>query len=310
MKVITDFEKFPRIGTNTVLAIGNFDGLHLGHQKILKFLVNIAQKNDLLSLVLTFSPHPEKILKKGRVHMIQTLEQRLEAIKEFNVQAVLVTPFNQQFSSLSSRDFVQEIAIKRLQAKEVVVGENFRFGKKRHGDISLLRKVGREIGLRVHSIPSVKKHGKTVSSSLIRNLLQKGEIEEANEFLGKSYEIRGKVIKGEARGKTIGFPTANIQTENEIAPPGVFITSTRIGSRTYPSLTNIGVRPTFSQKELCIESYIINFNKNLYGEKIRINFLKKIRDEIKFRNPRNLSLQIEKDLQVAKNYFLDFFPEI
>lgn len=310
MKVITDFEKFPRISTNTVLAIGNFDGLHLGHQKILKFLVNIAQKNDLFSLVLTFSPHPEKILKKGRVHMIQTLEQRLETIKEFGVQAVLVTPFNQQFSSLSSRDFVQEIAIKRLQAKEVVVGENFRFGKKRQGDISFLHKVGREFGLRVHSIPSVKKHGKIVSSSLIRNLLQKGEIEEANEYLGKSYEIRGKVIKGEARGKTIGFPTANIQTENEIAPPGVFITTVRINSRTFPSLTNVGVRPTFSQKELCIESYIINFNKNLYGEKIGINFLKKIRDEIKFRNPKDLSLQIEKDLQVAKNYFLDFFPEI
>lgn len=310
MIVITRFEKFPRLAKKSALAIGNFDGLHLGHQKILKLLVRISKKKNLFSLVLTFSPHPEKIFKKGSVSMIQTLEQRLGGIKEFGVQAVIVTPFTEQFSNLSSREFIQETVIGRLQAKEVIVGKNFRFGKNREGDIFLLRKLGKEFGLRVHSMPSVKKNGKIVSSSLIRNLLQKGKIQEANKLLGKTYEISGRVVKGERRGKTIGFPTANIQTSNEITPPGVFITTTSIGSRTYPSLTNIGVRPTFNQKELNIESYIINFKKNLYGKKIRINFLKKIRREIKFRNQRALSLQIEKDLQLAKNYFLDFFPEI
>jgi len=303
MQVINGFEKLPSFSNNSIVAIGNFDGIHLGHQKILQLLAKKTKKHALLSLVLTFSPHPEKILGEKRVKMIQTLDQRVREIKKFDIKAVLIVPFDEKFSSLSGQDFIQKIVVNLLKAKAVIVGESFRFGKNREGDISLLRRSASRFNFQVYSISPVMKEGMIVSSSLIRNSLQEGNIETANALLGRLYEIEGKVIKGKSRGKALGFPTANIETENEIVPPGVFITTAGIESDTFPSLTNVGNRPTFDQQETIIESYIINLNKNLYGEKIKINFIKKIRGEMKFKTPDDLSQQIERDLERAKDYF-------
>jgi len=302
MEVIKGLENLPTLAKNTIVTIGNFDGVHLGHQKILKFLVVEARKYDLFSLVLTFSPHPEKIFGKS-IRMIQTLDQRLETIKKFGIQGVIVTPFDERFSNLSSREFIQKILVNTLQAKEVVIGENFHFGQNREGDISTLHSLGTRFGFRAHRIPSVIKDRKIVSSSLIRSLLQEGKIEEANTLLGSFYEIAGKVIKGKTRGKALGFPTANVKTENEIIPLGVFISQVKINSKTLPSITNVGRHPTFDQEEIQIESHIIHFDKNLYGKEIAIRFIKKIRNEIKFKSPKDLSLQIRKDLEQAKAYF-------
>jgi len=299
MEVIKGFEKFESFSSDSILAIGNFDGIHLGHQKILQ----LPKKHALPSLVLTFSPHPEKILGGKIVKMIQTLDQRVREIEKFGIEAVLVVPFDEKFSSLSGQDFIRQIVVNTLKAKEVIVGENFRFGKNREGDISLLRQSAARFNFQVHSIPPVVKDGMAVSSSLIRSSLQEGKIEIANDLLGRLYEIEGSVIKGKARGKALGFPTANIETENEIIPPGVFISTAWIDSKSFPSLTNVGNRPTFHQNETIIESFIINLNKNLYGEKIRVNFIKKIRDEMKFKTPNDLSQQIKKDLEKAKDYF-------
>jgi riboflavin kinase/FMN adenylyltransferase len=303
MEVIKGFEKFESFSSDSILAIGNFDGIHLGHQKILQLLEEKAKKHALPSLVLTFSPHPEKILGGKIVKMIQTLDQRVREIEKFGIEAVLVVPFDEKFSSLSGQDFIRQIVVNTLKAKEVIVGENFRFGKNREGDISLLRQSAARFNFQVHSIPPVVKDGMAVSSSLIRSSLQEGKIEIANDLLGRLYEIEGSVIKGKARGKALGFPTANIETENEIIPPGVFISTAWIDSKSFPSLTNVGNRPTFHQNETIIESFIINLNKNLYGEKIRVNFIKKIRDEMKFKTPNDLSQQIKKDLEKAKDYF-------
>lgn len=303
MEVITGFEKFPSLPRNPIIAIGNFDGIHLGHQKILEFLVKKVRKHALFSLVLTFSPHPEKILGEKRIKMIQTLDQRVKEIKRFGIKAVLIVPFDEKFSSLSSQDFIKRIVVNTLRAKAVIVGQNFHFGKNREGDISLLNRLASRYNFQVHSVPSVTKEGKTVSSSLVRSLLEDGKIEKANVLLGRLYEIEGKVIKGESRGKILGFPTANIKTKNEIIPPGVFISTAEIESRTFLSLTNVGSRPTFNQQDTNIESYIINFNNNLYGKQIRINFIKKIRDETKFKTPDDLTQQIEKDLETATAYF-------
>jgi len=303
MKVIHGFEKFNSLSRNTVIAIGNFDGVHLGHQSILQFLAKKAEELDLASLVLTFSPHPEKILGGARIRMLQTLDQRLEGIEKFGIQTVLVVSFDEKFSNLSSQEFIQKIVVNILRAKVVIVGENFQFGKNREGDISLLNRLASRYNFQVFSIPSVTKENMVVSSSMIRSLLQEGKIEKTNLLLGRSYEIDGKVIKGKSLGKSLGFPTANIQTENEIVPSGVFITSVGINAKTLPSLTNIGICPTFSQQETNIESYIINFDQDLYGEKIKINFFKKIRDEMKFATPEELSSQIKKDLEAAKSYF-------
>ncbi len=303
MKVIYGFDNLTSFSQQTIVALGNFDGVHLGHQRILKFVTRKAVQLDLVSIVLTLSPHPENILGKKRIKMIQTLEQRLEEIEKFGVNAALVAPFNKKFSSLTPREFIQKIVVNLLRAKVVVVGGEFRFGKNRRGDIALFRKIAPRFDMHFFSLPSVTKNGKKISSSLIRRYLQEGQIKKAIAFLGKPYAIDGRVIKGKSRGKVIGFPTANIQTENEITPPGVFITKVRIGSRDLPSLTNIGRCPTFEQQETNIESYIINFNRNLYGNKIRIHFLDKIREEMKFATSQDLSRQIQKDIETAKAYF-------
>lgn len=303
MKVIYGFKDLPSFSQQTIVALGNFDGVHLGHQRILKFITRKAAQLDLLSIVLTLSPHPENILGKKKIKMIQTLEQRLEEIERFGVNAALVAPFDKKFSSLTPRDFIQKIVVNLLRAKAVVVGGEFRFGKNRRGDIALFRRIASRFDMNFFSLPSVTIDGKKISSSLIRRYLQEGQIKKAIAFLGRPYAIDGRVIKGKSRGKVIGFPTANIQTENEITPPGVFITRVRVGSRDLPSLTNIGRCPTFEQQEINIESYIINFNKNLYGNKIRIHFLDKIRDEMKFATSQDLSRQIQKDIETAKAYF-------
>jgi riboflavin kinase/FMN adenylyltransferase len=303
MEVFHGLKASPSLSKKTIITIGNFDGVHLGHGKILQFLVKESQKYDLFSLVLTFSPHPDIILGKSKVKMIQTLDQRLKAIEGFRVHGVLITSFNKEFSSLSSDQFIQKIAVSALKAEEVVIGENFRFGKNREGNINTFLALGAQLNFRVHEIPKVIKKGRTVSSSLIRALLQDGEIEEANILLGRPYEIEGRVIKGKDRGKALGFPTANIKTENEIIPLGVYVSQALIDSRIYPSLTNAGLRPTFGQEDMQIESYIIDFDKKLYGQKISIRFIKKIRDEIKFKSPEALSRQIQKDLGQAKAYF-------
>jgi len=303
MDVITGLKPPPSLPKNTIVTIGNFDGVHLGHQKILLFLVDQAKKRNLYSLVLTFSPHPEEILSKGKIVMIQTLTQRLKTIEKFGVHGVLVTPFDEQFSNLSSEEFIQKTLLNSLKAKEIVIGDNFRFGKNREGDINALQALASRLGFEAHKIPSVIEGGKIVSSSLIRRSLLEGEIEEANTLLGRYYEIRGNVIKGKARGKVLGFPTANIEAKNDIIPLGVYISQVRINSETLPAITNAGLRPTFDKEEMQIESYIINFNRNLYGEEINIIFIKKIRDEMKFKSPEELSLQISKDLEQAKTYF-------
>lgn len=303
MKIICGFENLPSISKNTITAIGNFDGIHLGHKKILEFLSKNADELGLFSMVLTFSPHPEKILGEKRKKMIQTLDQRLEEIKKFGIQAVLVISFDKKFSNFSGQEFIQKILVNLLRAKVLVVGKNFRFGKNREGNTSLLRRLASRFNLQVFSLPSVSKGGMIVSSSIIRKFLQDGEIEKANFLLGRTYGIEGEVIKGKSRGKILGFPTANIQTRNEIVPPGVFITDVEIGSKKIASLTNIGHCPTFGRQETNIESYIINFSKNLYGKKLRIYFIKKLREEIKFDTSEKLSQQIKKDLDTATKYF-------
>jgi riboflavin kinase/FMN adenylyltransferase len=303
MKVENSFEKLPSSFDHSIIAIGNFDGVHTGHQKILQCLSKKAKELGLPSLILTFSPHPEKVLGKKRTRMIQTLEQRLKEIKKFEVQAVLVVPFDDKFSSLSSQEFIQKIVVEALKAKAVVIGENFRFGKNRRGDISLLKRLASKFNLQVYPIPQLTRQGRPVSSSLIRKLLEQGKIKRAKTLLGRPYEIEGKVIKGKSRGKAIGFPTANIETKNEIVPSGIFITTTEVDREKFPSLTNVGNCPTFGQQGTNIESYIINFDRNLYGKTIKISFIKKIREEIKFKTQDSLSEQIMKDLKTAKRYF-------
>ncbi len=262
-----------------------------------------AREGGLTSIVLTFSPHPEKVLGQRRVAMIQTLTQRLASLRDSGVQAVLVAPFDYAFSRLTSCEFFHSIIVSLLGAREIIVGENFRFGLKRQGDIEMLRRLGHKFGVIVNPVPQVRHRGQIVSSSLIRSFLLKGEIERANGLLGHPYEIEGKVIKGSSRGTSLGFPTANILTANEITPQGVYITTAMLGRRTYPSLTNIGFRPTFESDDFQVETFIFDFKQRIYGKRIRLGIHKKIREEKEFSNPQALVRQINQDLTMAQEFF-------
>ncbi|MCJ7579446.1 MAG: riboflavin biosynthesis protein RibF, partial [Candidatus Aminicenantes bacterium] len=288
MQIIRRIEDFPALTKNTVAAIGNFDGIHLGHKKILQFLAKEAKKHNLFSLVLTFSPHPERYLGKKPVKMIQTMDQRLKEIEKSNIDKTLVLPFNEDIANLSSRKFIQNIMIDKLHAAEIIVGENFRFGKNRTGSVRILHKLSNPCGFKFFSISSEKRQGLTVSSSLIRTLLLKGAIKEANALLGHPYVIEGSVISGHSRGKSLGFPTANISTDNEIIPSGIYFSFVFSHGQKHPALTNIGTSPTFGLSETQIESHLIDFSENLYGQVLKIQLLKKFRTEIKFSTPEQL----------------------
>lgn len=303
MQGIKSLKDIPSLPDNCAVAIGNFDGVHLGHRKILHVLTKDAKKNNLFPLLLTFHPHPAKILAKRKIELLQTIEQRLDEIKKSGIQMVVVLSFDHNLSQITAEEFIRTIIIQKLMAKKVIVGDNFRFGKDRDGDVTKLQELASRYGFSIQSIPPVTVHGSAVSSSLIRKLLQKGEIKKANMLLGRPYEIEGTVVRGKSRGKRLGYPTANIHPLNDIAPPGVFISNVGIGSHIYPSITHVGSKPTFNEKDIMIESYIIDYNDSLYKKKLRVSFLEKIREEKKFETPEALSLQIKKDLEQTLIYF-------
>jgi riboflavin kinase/FMN adenylyltransferase len=302
MKVLKGLKNRASFSLPTVVAIGNFDGLHLGHKKILHRLVERAREAHLYSVVLTFSPHPEKVLGRGSTAMIQTLPQRLAGLRAFGVEAVLVAAFDSPFAALSGREFVERVVVAFLRAREVIVGENFRFGRNRRGDIGALRRFGRRFGFTAHPVAAVVRDGRPVSSSLIRVLLREGKVEKANSLLGRPYEIEGRVIKGASRGKTLGFPTMNIQTDNEITPEGVFATQVKIRGQWHPSVTNIGTRPTFGEDQLQVESFLLGFKGNAYRRRIALRFLKKVRPERRFATAAALASQIRRDIAAARRY--------
>jgi len=303
MQGITSLKDIPSPPDNCAVAIGNFDGVHQGHRKILHVLVEDARNNNLFPLLLTFHPHPAKILAKRKIELLQTIEQRLNEIKKSGVQMAIVLSFDHNLSQITAEEFIRTIILQKLKAKKIIVGDNFRFGKDREGDVTKLRELAFRYGFSIQSIPPVTVQGSVVSSSLIRKILKKGEIEKANTLLGRPYEIEGTVIRGKSRGKRLGYPTANIHPLNDIAPPGVFISRVGIGSKKFPSVTHVGSKPTFNEKEVMIESYIIDYNDSLYKKKLRVFFLEKIREEKKFETPEALSLQIKKDLEQTLIYF-------
>lgn len=303
MKILTSLnENLSSLGP-TAIAIGNFDGLHLGHQKIIKTLVDGAKEHGLKSVVLTFSPHPEKILGQETIRMIQTINQRLQGLKELGVEATLIVPFNDHFFRLEPEEFIQKILIYRLQARLVVVGTDFRFGYGRQGNPDYLLELGKKSGFKVEIVPPVRINNEVVSSSLIRSLLENGQVDLAARYLGHPYEIEGIVVQGDSRGQLLGIPTANIDPKNEILPSGVFVTESQIQEKIFPSVTNIGKRPTFGSSNQIIESHLLNYRGTIYGQEIRTRLLKKLRDEKKFPDAESLRQQILRDIEQARQFW-------
>jgi riboflavin kinase/FMN adenylyltransferase len=303
MVLITRPSQLTRSRRLTAVAIGNFDGLHLGHRRVLKTLVESARRGRLRPIVLTFSPHPEKVLGGRAIHMIQTLDRRVDGIRSSGIPDVRIMAFNRAFAGLPAARFAEEILAHRLKARTVVVGAGFRFGKGQEGTAAALAAWGRRLGFSVRAVPSLRKDGGLVSSSRIRRLLEAGRIGEANRLLGRPYEIEGCVVRGRARGRALGFPTANIRTPNEILPRGIFIAKLVLGRRELPALAYIGTRPTFRETTMEVEVHLLGFLGDLYGRAVRVLFLRKLRDDQTFPRPEALVRQMARDAAAARAHF-------
>jgi len=282
-----------------------FDGVHLAHRKIIKAVVQRAKILEGTSIVLTFSLHPSKILKKWpAASLITSLEHRIDLIKRLNVDICLLLDFNREFSKMPAEDFIKHALIDAVGIDYLIVGEGFRFGKDRKGTYSLLRKLSKIYGFKVRRISPIKINGKIISSSRIRTLIQRGKISEASGLLGREFSILGKVKKGNARGRILGYPTANIAPLQEIVPlAGVYAVFVKLDNKIFPGILNIGKRPTFRSKKRIsdtIEVHIFNFRKNIYGQKLEVFFIQRIRSEKKFVSREQLVKQIRKDEQKAK----------
>lgn len=295
-----------KIARPTCLTLGVFDGLHLGHQRIMQTVVERAKATDTIPTAITFDPHPRAVLHpENAPPLLQTLDQRLAAFAVLGIQQTIVIRFTKDFAANEAEEFLRETVHERLQAKEVYLGKGFEFGRNRGGNIELLKKMSAELGFFADEVPEIRLHGQRISSSKIRHLLVEGNINPARKMLGRPYGVEGQIEHGSQRGHEIGFPTANLKPKNRVIPRnGVYVTATLIENVWRRSITNIGVRPTFeTEVEPSIETYIFDFDGNLYGNVLRVRFLHRIRDERKFSGIAELKAQIEKDTRRALNYF-------
>lgn len=292
----------------SALAVGNFDGIHRGHRRILRRLFREAESRGLSASVLTFAPHPEKFFGPGRILMIQTLDQRLDGLRALRLDAVAVLPFTRALAQTEAEAFADRILAGAMKARVVVVGAGFRFGRDRRGDVALLKQLGSEHGFETIAVSPLVDEGEAVSSSRVRALLSAGRVDRAARLLGRPYEIEGEVVRGAGRGRALGFPTANIRTANEILPRGVFATRLIRAGRTWPSVTNIGLRPTFDGVGLTVETHVLNGGPDLYGASVRLAFLRRLREERMFADPGALAARIRRDAAAARRVFQRLCP--
>jgi riboflavin kinase/FMN adenylyltransferase len=290
----------------TVLTLGVFDGLHLGHQLVMRTVVERAHQLNAVPTVITFDPHPRAVLHpESAPPLLQTLDQKVEGFGVLGIQQTIVVRFTEEFSKIAAADFLRDVVKERLQAKEVYLGKGFAFGHNREGNIELLTRVGSELGFVAGEVPEICLRGRRVSSSRIREILAQGKVNLARRMLGRPYGVEGLVERGAERGRQLGFPTANLHPHNRVIPrQGVYVTGTLIEGQWHRSVTNLGVRPTFGvEKEPSVETFVMNWAGDLYGDVVRVRFLHRLRDERKFGSIEELKAQIEKDVARAQSYF-------
>ena len=285
-----------------IIAIGNFDGVHLGHQKVINEAKKKAKKNKLPFGIMTFEPIPVMFFNsKIKNHRINSLEQKKHQLKKFKIDFLIIIRFNKKFSSLSAEQFIKKIIINKTKCKFLYVSKNFKFGFKRQGNIQTLKKYEKIYNFKSLIIKPYKKNNKIISSTIIRKKIILGKIHEVNKLLNREWLIKGKVIKGQKRGRKIGFPTCNLKLNDYIIPRlGVYAVKVHGSKFSKKGITNIGFRPTFNGKDLLLETNIFGINKNLYNKEISISFRKFIRPEKKFRDLEHLKKQIKIDIKKAK----------
>ncbi|MFL6231430.1 MAG: bifunctional riboflavin kinase/FAD synthetase [Pyrinomonadaceae bacterium] len=294
------------IARPTVLTLGVFDGLHLGHQLIVRTVVERARIVGAVPTVVTFDPHPRAVLHpESAPPLLQTFDQKIEALGVLGVEQTIVVRFTPEFARVRAAEFLRDVVRERLQAREVYLGCGFAFGHEREGDIELLRRVSGELGFYADEVPEVRLRGQRISSSRIRALLAEGRVNLARRMLGRPYGVEGRVVRGDERGRTLGFPTANLHPQNRVIPrKGVYVTATLIEGAWRRSVTNVGVRPTFGgDGEASVETYVLGWQGDLYGDVVRVRFLSRLRAERKFDSVAELKRQIDADVARAESFF-------
>jgi riboflavin kinase/FMN adenylyltransferase len=303
MKVLHGIDKIERKFHNPVITIGNFDGVHIGHLSLFQRVKELAETMGGESIIITFYPHPIKVLSPSNgPPLITSHEQKVQLIEEAGIDVFLVIEFTREFANMSAHDFVHEIIHSKIGARAVVVGPDYRFGHKREGDIPTLTRMGKELNFEVYVVPDISINGVEVSSSTIRGFVTAGELRRAREMLGRDYQVAGRVIRGRDRGgRLLGFPTANLQLIDELTPkPGVYATEVLIEGRLYEGATNIGYSPTFENGAFSVETHVLDFSGDIYGKIIQVRFIERLRDEKTFSGPEELSQQIKKDVDRAR----------
>ena len=306
MSIVCNLDNLPKNITNPVITIGNFDGVHWAHQKIFKKIIERAKDLHGTSVVITFEPHPIKVMSPTKAKpLITLLEQKKELIINQGVDLLLIIEFTAEFAAISASDFVKDILVDKIGIKEIVVGYDYTFGHNRQGNIEVLREMGSLFNFNVHQVDPVYVKNVLVSSTSIRKLIMEGNVDQAKKILGRNYQIRGEVISGRNRGgPLLGYPTANLRLTDELIPKeGVYIVLIDIGGKTYQGLTNIGYNPTFKDKTFSVETYIFGLSANILKQKIKVNFLSHLRDEITFASSKELSQQIDQDVNQAREFF-------
>ena len=306
MAIISDLNQLRQPLTNPVLTIGNFDGVHRGHLALFDRVKERAKSIRGQSALMTFNPHPIKVMKPGNGPPLITLtQQKLELIADADIDVIFCIPFTKRFAAISARDFIQDILVRKIGIKELVVGYDYTFGHGREGNIELLQEMGKTWGFMVHVVEPVHVGDKLVSSTSIRNLVQDGNLSEARELLGRDYQICGTVVRGKNRGgRLLGFPTANLKLIDELVPKGgVYAVKVVIGNQTYNGVTNIGYNPTFGTGPFSVETHLLDFKGDLLGKNIHIRFIERLRDEQTFGSIEDLAGQIGRDVHRARELF-------
>ncbi|MCD6132979.1 MAG: bifunctional riboflavin kinase/FAD synthetase [Deltaproteobacteria bacterium] len=302
MKIVRDLEhlNFKR----PVVALGNFDGVHVGHQALIKKIVKRAREIDGTSVVFTFYPHPLKVISNKIPPLIQTFREKAYIIRSFGVDVMICARFTKRFASIYPEEFVKQVLLDALGVEEVCIGYDYTFGRGGKGTVETLLNYSRKYHFKLYVIPPVRVGNDVVSSNAVRKLIRDGRIKEANLFLGRHYSIEGYVRKGMSRGKQLGFPTANIYPRNELLPKsGVYIGRVKIDERLLQAVINVGSNPTFSDDVMHLEAHILRFEGNLYNKRLNIEFVDRIRDEIKFKDALALKKQIEMDIKIAEAFW-------
>ena len=302
MQILRHIGKQSQDFPGSVVTLGNFDGIHLGHQVLIAGAVTDSKKFRLPSVVLTFEPHPMSVLAPDRApRLILAHKDKMQLLQSLGVDIVAVQHFDLSFAMLSAEEFVRGLLVKRLKARKIWVGHDLRFGQGRKGDVDDLRQWGKELGFEVAVVEPILVGGNRVSSSRIRELLSEGRVDEVKALLGRYHFISGRVIRGHRRGKDLGFPTANLSVRTEVMPAdGIYATFFHLGKRVLPSVSSIGLNPTFGAGPRTVESFIISFDEDIYDEAVRLSFVERIRDEIKFSSVPELIAQIRDDVRTAE----------